>query len=313
MAYVFSGRVVYLRTPMNKAIINQIYLHLLVLLLAFTGVVGKMITLSAGPLVWWRMLLAFFGLIFYVTIRGVSIKISWKVAFQMVLNGFVIAAHWVSFFMAIKVSNVSVALICFASTTFFMAFLEPLFLGRKIILYEVLLGLVVIGGLYFIFNIEIQYKLGIALGMLASFLGCLFSIINARFIRNYQASVISTYEMLGGVLALSGYLYFSGDMDISTFIPVTSDLMYLIFLGLVCTSFAFVAMVELMKVVTPFSIAISLNLEPIYAIIIALLYFGESEYMKPGFYLGSLVIVSSILLNGYLKNRKKGTFKKSSI
>ena len=275
------------------------------LLLAFTGVVGKLITIDAEPLVWWRMLIALLGLMVYIGLKGNAFRISGKAATQMILNGFITAAHWVSFFMAIKVSNVSVALICFSATTFFMAFLEPLFLKRKLIPYEVFLGLVVIGGLYFIFNIEIQYKLGIGLGILAAFLGCLFAVINARFIKKYEASVITSYEMLGGVLALSVYMFAFGDADLSMMTLSTSDLLYLLFLGLVCTSFAFVLMVELLKRVTPFSIAISLNLEPIYAIIIALLFFGQSEYMKPGFYIGSVVIISSILLNGFLKNRKR--------
>jgi len=294
---------------MQKQAIYHIYLHLLVLLLALTGVAGKLITIDAEPLVWWRMLIALFGLVVYIAVRGNNFSIPGKAAGQMILNGFITAAHWVSFFMAIKVSNVSVALICFASTTFFMDFLEPLFLKRKLIPYEVFLGLVVIGGLYFIFNIEIQYKLGIGLGILAAFLGCLFAIINARFIKKYDAAVITAYEMFGGVFAVSAYLYLFGDLDASMFTLSSPDLLYLLFLGLVCTSFAFVAMVELMKFVTPFSIAISLNLEPIYAILIALWYFGQSEYMKPGFYIGSMVIVSSILLNGYLKNRTKRSVK----
>ena len=290
---------------MKKSTTHQIYLHLLVLLLALTGVVGKVITLDAEPLVWWRMAIALVGLMVCVLVRGIPLSLSPKVTTQLILNGFLTAAHWVSFFMAIKVSNVSVALICFASTTFFMAFLEPLFFKRKLILYEVFLGVVVIGGLLFIFNLEVQYKLGIALGVLAAFLGCLFSVINARFVRKYDASVITSYEMFGGVLALSVYMYFFGNTDASMFFLSMPDLLGLLFLGVVCTSFAFVVMVALMKVLTPFSIAISLNLEPIYAIIMALVFFGKSEYMKPGFYIGSLVIVSSILLNGYLKNREK--------
>ena len=222
---------------------------------------------------------------------------------KMLLNGVITAAHWLAFFMAIKESNVSVALICFSSTTFFMAFLEPIFLKRKLIPYEVLLGLLVICGLYFIFNVEMQYKLGISLGILAAFLGCLFSVINARFIKNHDAFVITTYEMLGGWVALTAYLLISGDFGMDMISLSTMDLLYLLILGLVCTSFAFVMMVELMKVLTPFSIAISLNLEPIYAIVLALVIFGQSEHMKPGFYIGSLVVVTAIMLNGYLKNR----------
>ncbi|MBL4735615.1 MAG: DMT family transporter [Flavobacteriales bacterium] len=296
---------------MKKTLVDQMYLHLLVLLLAFSGIAGKLITLDAEILVWWRMLIALLGLSIYIFVKGIEFKLPGRSVTQLVLNGFITAAHWVCFFMAIKVSNVSVALICFSSTTFFMAFLEPLFLKRKLILYEVFLGLVVIGGLYFIFNLEVQYKLGIVLGVLAAFLGCLFAVINARFVKKYDAAVITSYEMLGGVLVLSAYFFLFGNVDLAMFMPTSADVAYLMFLGLVCTSFAFVAMVELMKVVTPFSIAISLNLEPIYAILLALMFFGSSEYMKPGFYIGSLVIVSSILFNGYLKNRSKNAITKS--
>ena len=294
---------------MKKTFTSQVYLHLLVLLLAFTGVLGKLISIGAEPLVWWRMLIALLGLSLYLLVRGIKFKLPGKTAVKMLLNGIITAAHWLAFFMAIKVSNVSVALICFSATTFFMAFLEPIFLKRKLIPYEVLLGLLVICGLYFIFNVEVEYKLGIALGILAAFLACLFSVINARFIKNYDAVVITTYEMLGGVAALSVYLFVSGELNMGMMTLSTPDLSYLLILGLVCTSFAFVMMVELMKVLTPFSIAISLNLEPIYAILLALSIFGQSEYMKPGFYLGSLVIVTCILLNGYLKNKYNPSIK----
>jgi drug/metabolite transporter (DMT)-like permease len=288
---------------MKNTLKSQVYLHLLVLLLAFTGVLGKLISIGAEPLVWWRMLIALVGLSVYLLVRGVRIKLPGKTTVKMLLNGVITAAHWLAFFMAIKVSTVSVALICFSATTFFMAFLEPIFLKRKLIPYEVLLGLLVIGGLYFIFNVEMEYHLGIALGILAAFLGCLFSVINARFIKNHDAVVITTYEMLGGVVALTAYLLMSGDFGTDMLYLSNLDLLYLLILGLVCTSFAFVVMVELMKVLTPFSIAISLNLEPIYAIVLALAIFGQSEHMKPGFYIGSLVVVTAILLNGYLKNR----------
>jgi drug/metabolite transporter (DMT)-like permease len=273
------------------------------MLLAFTGVLGKLISIGAEPLVWWRMLIALIGLAVYLLVKGIRIKLPGKTAVKMLLNGVITAAHWLAFFMAIKVSNVSVALICFSATTFFMAFLEPIFLKRKLILYEVLLGLLVICGLYFIFNVEMEYHLGIALGILAAFLGCLFSVINARFIKNHNSVVITTYEMLGGVVALTAYLLLSGDFEMDMIFLSNIDLLYLLILGLVCTSFAFVVMVELMKVLTPFSIAISLNLEPIYAIVLALVVFGQSEHMNPGFYMGSIVIVSAIMLNGYLKNR----------
>jgi len=288
---------------MKNTLKSQVYLHLLVLLLAFTGVLGKLISIGAEPLVWWRMLIALIGLGLYLFIKGIKIRLPAKTTIKMLLNGVITAAHWLAFFMAIKESNVSVALICFSSTTFFMAFLEPIFLKRKLILYEVLLGLLVICGLYFIFKVEMHYHLGIALGILAAFLGCLFSVINARFIKNYDAVVITTYEMLGGVMVLTAYLLVSGDFGVDMLYLSKIDLLYLLILGLVCTSFAFVVMVELMKVLTPFSIAISLNLEPIYAIVLALVIFGQSEHMNSGFYMGSIVIVSAIMLNGYLKNR----------
>lgn len=289
---------------MRKQTKNQIYLHLLIVLLGFTGILGKLISLDAAPLVWFRMLIALFGLLFYLIIRRISLVLSPMVILKILATGLITAAHWITFFMSIKVANVSVALICFASTTFFMALLEPLFFKRKILLYELLLGLVVIFGLYFIFELETGHQLGIVFGVLAAFLGSLFMVINGIYIKKYDAVVISTYEMIGGFLGLSLFMFLSGDLNLSMLEISIIDFAYLLILGLICTSFAFVVNVFILRELPPFSVSISFNLEPIYAIIFALIILGSTEVMKPGFYLGSLIILSSIILNGYLKNRK---------
>ena len=283
----------------------QIYLHLIIVLLGFTGILGKLISIEAEPLVWFRMLIALAGLLLYLWVRRIGMGLPIVEAFKILATGLITAAHWITFFMSIKVANVSVALICFASTTFFMAFLEPLFFKRKLIFYELILGLVVIAGLYFIFELETGYQLGILYGVFSAFLGSLFMVINGKLIRRHHAVVISAYEMLGGFLGLTCFLYMSGALELSMLKISTSDFIYLLILGLVCTSFAFVVNVALLKEVSPFSVSISFNLEPIYAIILALLFFGSSEFMKPGFYFGSLIIICSIILNGYLKNKKR--------
>ncbi len=283
----------------------QIYLHLIIVLLGFTGILGKLISIEAEPLVWFRMLIALIGLLIYLWVQKIGMSLSIYEGLKILGTGLITAVHWITFFMSIKVANVSVALICFASTTFFMAFLEPLFFKRRLIIYELILGLVVIAGLYFIFELETGYQMGILYGVLSAFLGSLFMVINGKLIRKHHAVVISAYEMLGGFMGITIFLFLSGTFEMSMLRIPISDFVYLLILGLVCTSFAFVVNVALLKEVSPFSVSISFNLEPIYAIILALLFFGSSEFMKPGFYFGSLIIIVSIILNGYLKNRKR--------
>lgn len=284
-----------------------ILLHIVVLIFGFTGVLGKLISIPAELLVWYRMLIASLSLALYLVLRGKSLKLKKDGRIKVTAVGFIIAAHWIFFFEAIKQSNVSVTLAALASASIFTALLEPLFFKRKLQIYELFLGALVILGLYFIFQFETENAIGIILGVIAAFLASLFTVINGKLIRQYDSERISLYELSGGVLAISIYFLLGlSDEPFSTDIP-TSDILYLLLLGVICTAFAFVASVEVMKELTPFTVSLSINLEPIYGIILAFVFFGEEEKMSVGFYAGTLLILSSIFINVWLKRmaRKK--------
>ncbi len=283
----------------------QIALHITVFVWGFTGILGKLIEVPYYSIVWYRMLIAAFGLLVYAFITKTTLRIGFKKMALFILVGFIVGAHWSTFFQALKVSNVSVVLTTLASASLFVALLEPLFFKRKIILYELLFGLAVIIGLSLIFNFESQYSLGIILALCSAFLAALFSTINGLLIRNDKARVITFYEMIGGVLGISIYTLVNENPTIADFSPELLDVFYLLVLGVICTAVAFVVSVQVMKELSPFTVSISINMEPIYAIILALIFFGDSEQMTPGFYLGALIIFSTVIGNAVLKSIQK--------
>jgi len=219
--------------------------------------------------------------------------------------GFIIAAHWIFFFEAIKQSNVSIALAATATGSLFTALLEPIFFKRKLHLYELLLGSIVILGLYFIFQFETENSVGIWLGVMAALLASLFTVMNGQLIKRYDSTRISLYELGGGVIAISIYFLLFSPSTLPNFQLSTSDWIWMLILAIVCTAFAFVASVKVMEELTPFTVSLSINLEPVYGILLALLIFGESEKMSEGFYLGTSLILCSLFLNVWIKRRLK--------
>lgn len=283
----------------------QLALHITILVWGFTGILGDLIAIEALPLVWYRMLIAFITLGIYLRIRGFSFALPSKDIKVLLGTGVIIAAHWYTFFHAIKISNVSVALTCLSTGSLFASIMEPLVFKRPIRWYEIGLGSVVIAGLYLIFYFEgSQYLAGMLTAMCSAFLATCFSMINGKYIHKIKPGQISFYEMLGGFLALSLYLGVSGDLWTEQFFQIsTSDWLYLILLGTICTAIAFVVGVRVMKKLSPFTVILSINLEPIYGIILALMINGEKEHMSPQFYVGALIILSAIFANGYIKKK----------
>jgi drug/metabolite transporter (DMT)-like permease len=285
----------------NDKLLNYLHLHFIVFIWGFTAVLGALISLDAIPLVWYRMLLAT-GIIFvFLKFKKENLKFSVKALSGFALAGIIIALHWLTFFGAIKASNVSVTLAVLSTGAFFASFLEPLFYGRKIILYEVLFGLVVVVGLYIIFDVESSYTLGIILALISAFLSALFSVINGKFILKHKASAISFYELLFGVLGISLYLTFTGKFNAEFFKVSPNDWIYLIILASACTAYAFVASVHVMKWISPYTVMLTINMEPIYGIILALLILGDSENMSPQFYYGAGIILLTVIANGIIK------------
>lgn len=284
---------------------NYLHLHFIVFIWGFTAILGKLISIDAIPLVWYRMGLAVIFIIGYFLVTKKKFKADKKGLLKFALTGIIIALHWVTFFKAIKVSNVSVALVMMSTGAFFTSLLEPIFFKRKLKLVEILLGLLVIFGLYIIFNFESRYIEGIIYALISSFLSALFAVLNGLFVKEYKPEVISFYQLLFGVLGITVFLFFTQSFTADFFQLQTSDWVYLLILSSFCTAYAFIASVQVMKYITPYTVMLTINLEPIYAIVLALLIFGETEKMNPAFYYGALIVLSTVLINGILKNKSK--------
>lgn len=291
----------------DKAVTSYLHLHLIVFIWGFTAVLGALIKIEALPLVWYRMLFASIFIFIFIKFKNINLKITVPLLLRFLLAGLVIAVHWYTFFEAIKVSNISVTLACMSTGAFFTSLLEPIFFKRKIIAYEVVMGLIVIIGLYLIFNVESKYVYGILLALISAFLSASFSIINGKLAKEYDSTVISFYELLGGVFFFSIFILFSGSFSLGYFEITWEDFVWLLVLSTICTAYAFIASVGVMKYLSPYTVMLTINLEPIYGIFLALLVFGEREKMNSQFYIGALVILSTVILNGILKNRQKNT------
>ncbi len=284
---------------------NYIQLHLLVFIWGFTAILGALISIDAIPLVWYRMFFAVIIILIYFLISKKSLRISPKSLLKFLFTGIIIALHWVAFFSAIKVANVSIALVAMSTGALFTSLIEPLFFKRKLIFLELFFGLVVIAGLYLIFNVESNYTLGIIYALIASFLSALFTVLNGLYIKKHEADVITFYQLLFGVGFITIYVLTISNFSIQDFTLRNSDLIYLLILSSICTAYAFIISVKIMKYLTPYTVMLTINLEPIYGIILAVLLFGDKEKMSPQFYIGAVVIIITVIINGILKNKKK--------
>ena len=280
-------------------------LHLIVFLWGFTAILGKLIQANAEVLVFYRMLFAsVFLYLFIRIIKKDSIKVSKKLLLKLVGIGSLMAFHWLFFFSSIKVSNVSIALSCLGTSTLFAALLEPLIFKRKIDLSEIVMGIVIVICISLIFKVEFQYKLGIIYGLICALLGTIFSVFNGKLYGKTSSGNIIFYEIFGGFLVISLYYVFSGQISQISEISYR-DLALLTLLASVFTAYPMFESVNLMKYISPFTLILTVNLEPIYGIILAFFIFGESEKMSAVFYGASLVMILAIVINGVIKARKK--------
>jgi drug/metabolite transporter (DMT)-like permease len=275
---------------------NLLKLHLVVFIYGFTAILGKLITLNASELVWYRMLIAFLALGIILKIRGRRLAVSWPTFMRLIGIGFVVAFHWITFFHAIKISTISVALGCLASTTLFTSLLEPALVRRPLVWLEVVTGILIIAGLYMIFQFEPNYISGIITALISAFLAGLFTVLNKLMIVKHRPLVISFYEMGGGFIGISLYLLFNGTFNTGLQLPVWTDWLFLILLGVVCTAYAFAESVKVMDVLSAYTVVLTINLEPVYGILLAFVFFGDSELMSGGFYLGTLTILAAVFL-----------------
>lgn len=295
----------------NARLKDYLHLHFLVFIAGFTAILGKEISAGATAIVWYRMAIAAVLMFIYIKLIKLNIRVSKKTIVQFSAAGIIIALHWITFFESIKQSNISIALAMFSSGAFFASFIEPIFFKRRILPYEIFFGLVVILGVFLITSSELNYLNGIVLGLLSALFSTLFAVINGRFIERYNATVISFYEFISGVIFLSLFIHFSGIHFNEEFFTLSKlDWVFIFILASVCTAYAFIGAVEVMRYISPFTVILTYNLEPIYGIILALFLFPETEKMSSQFYIGAVLIIVMVLLDAILKNRKANRRKK---
>jgi len=279
----------------NQLLSSHLKLHFIVLIYGFTAILGKLISMPAAQLVWYRMLIAVIAFYLFIRWKNTDLSINRKQFFKLFGIGIIVAIHWITFFGAIKISNVSVTLGCLATATLFTSLLEPFFFRKRINALEVIVGLMIILGLTLIFRFETRYSLGIIVALISAFLAGLFTVINKKMVMHQKASVISFYEMLGGLTGITIYLLFPGTDNSPMTLPSPTDFIYLLVLGTICTAYAFAVQVDVMKHLSAYIVALTINLEPVYGIVMAYFLFGESEHMTGGFYIGTTIILISVL------------------
>ncbi len=286
---------------------DYIKLHFIVLLWGFTAVAGLLITLPPAEMVFYRTLLAALGMTAWLAWGRQTLRVSLPDFWRLIGIGCIVAIHWLTFFVSARVSNASVSLVGFATNSLWAAVLEPLSMKQRINRLEVFLGLMVLGGLYIIYSFNFQYPLGLFLGIVSGFTAAVFSVLNARLVKRLAPERITLYEMWGAwlvtALLLPLYQHTWAEEQSLQLVPSPTDWLYLAFLGWGCSLYAYSAAIYLMKKLSVFHIQLTLNLEPVYGILLALLVFGDKEKMGLNFYIGAFIILTAVLLYPRLRAR----------
>jgi drug/metabolite transporter (DMT)-like permease len=286
---------------MRKAFLQ---LHIAVFLAGFTGILGRLISLNEAWIVWYRLALTSITMWVLFALMKKIHAIPRPMILKIAGVGFIAALHWVTFYGAIKYSNVSVALVCFSSIGFFTAFLEPLLEKKRINRMELLLGLVTIAAIYLIFHFDTDYQVGIVVGIISAFLGALFPIFNRQFLRKVNVETLLVWQQSGGWLALSillpVYLQFfpAGPM-----LPTAADWGWLLVLSWVCSVAAFQLSSQALRHLSAFTVNLTYNLEPVYGILLAFAVFQENKYLSRWFFVGFIIISGVLLVHALLLRR----------
>jgi drug/metabolite transporter (DMT)-like permease len=274
---------------------NLVILHFTVFIWGFTGILGALITISAVNLVWYRVLIAAVSLFLYFKFNKTAFRVTSKTFLKLIFTGALVGGHWILFFASIKLSTVAVTLVCLSSITLFTAIFEPIINKTRISKLEILAGSLIITGIILIFKFETQYTKGIIAGLTSAVFASLFAIINSRLVKKNEAPVIAFYELSGALLWITIFLLCTHGFNKSMLLKNT-DIGYLLILGTICTSLAYVAGVSVMRELSAFRVALITNLEPVYGIILSFVFFGDMNKMSAGFWVGAVIILSTILL-----------------
>ncbi|MGB1635108.1 MAG: DMT family transporter [Flavobacteriaceae bacterium] len=285
---------------------NIIHFHFIVFIFGFSSVLGALCSLEALPLVIYRMALAFLGLgVYFAIFKPSFFKLNRALWPYVLVGGLVIGVHWVTFFHAIKVAGVSLTLSMMATGAFITAMLEPLMNNRKILAYELLFGGLIAFGVGLIFKAEYEYLYGISIALISAFLSSVFTILNARMVQQARAITLSFYELVVGAVVGILYVLASGNYIVQDFYLQQWDLLWILLIAWVCTSYAFNISIKVMEHLSPFTVMMIINLEPVYGILLSLIVWGEQELLSVRFYIGFCIILSVIFLNGIYKKQKQ--------
>lgn len=288
---------------MKKAFLQ---LHIAVFIAGFTALFGRLITFNEGMIVWYRLL---FTAITMWLLFGFMKKLQ-KIPLIFILKisgvGFIAALHWVTFYGAVKYSNVSVALVCFSAVSFFTALFEPLILSKKMNWFELLLGLLTISGIYIIFHFDTQYKTGIIIGIVSAVLAALFPIFNREFLKRVNVETMLTWQQTGGLIFLSALLpFYLQVFPTKSFIPGREDLAWLLVLAWVCSVIAFQLSGNALKRLSAFTVNLTYNLEPVYGILFAFIIYKENQFLSKWFYAGFAFIAVALIIHIILLIRQE--------
>ena len=286
----------------NDKLQSYLNLHLIVFIWGFTAILGALITIKADALVWYRMLFACIFLLLFIVFKKKSFKIPMKEFFKLIFVGLLIAIHWVFFFKAIHISNVSLTLVVFSLGAFIASLLEPLFYGRKLLWYEVFFGLLIVAALSLLLQVEINYFEGMIYAFASLILGVLFTLVNGKLIKQHDSSVITFYEFLSGVFFITLYFLYQHQFTDNFFKLTSKDWILILVLASVCTAYAFTASVKVMQKLSPYTVMLTTSLEPVYGIVLAYFIIGGKEKMSVEFYVGALIIVVIVVINGIVKH-----------
>lgn len=284
---------------------SYLLLHFAVILAGFTGIFGKLISLNEGLLTWYRVFFSAVILFLILKLFKVLDQTTSREKFDIAKIGLLITIHWVFFYASIKYSNISIGVICYCLTSFFTAVFKPLIDRSTFKFSELLLSMLTLLGISLIFHFDSSYQLAIILGVISSAFAALYTIYNERLVKVYDSKIINYYQMIGGTIGLGFllpvYLYF---FSVENLIPNLKDTFYLILLSLFCTVGLYVSFAEVLKKIPAFTVNLSFNLEPIYAIILAFMFFDESKEVNTSFYIGLFFVMISVVLQSIISLRK---------
>lgn len=281
-------------------------LHLAVFLAGWTGVFGRIITLSGLPLVWYRIMVSIVTMAAAMACMGRFHRSSRRAVLSSAACGVLLAFHWVAFYMSIQTSNVSVGVACIATSCFFTTIFEPMINRRHLSLKDMLISAIAIAGILLIFSLDVRYRAGIAWGLLSAAIYSVFAILNVNVAGSTgeDSATMLFYELVGGVLVLTLCMPFYAASHAGAVAPGRGDLLGLLVLGSVLTVIPFLLQIHALRKLSAFTVNVTYNLEPIYSIIFAAFLFGETREVGPSFWIGiSLVVISVVLQTRRIRQR----------